>query len=205
MTFKPIARLDDLAAIYGEPSRTSLAKETDRITPAYRKYIEASPFCALATAGPEGLDCSPRGDLPGFVRVHDDKTLIMPDRSGNNRVDSLRNIVRDRRVALCFLIPGSINCLRVNGEAYVTDDTGLLESFSMEGNRPRSVIVIETKAVYFQCGRALVRSKLWEPSSHSLAQGLPTAGEILAEMSNGEVGGPAYDAEWQGRALRTLW
>ncbi len=200
-----IETVEQLEAIYGLPGETSLVKETPEVNAHYRAYIEASPFCALSTIGPEGMDCSPRGDVPGFVRVHDKQTLMMPDRRGNNRVDSLRNIVRDPRVALCFLIPGSINCLRVNGEAFLTDDPQTISSFVMDGKEPRSVIVFKTKAVYFQCGRALVRSRLWDSESHKLAQGLPTPGDILAALSGNRVGGREYDTIWQGRALETLW
>ncbi len=200
-----IETLEQLEAIYGLPGEASLVKETREVTPHYRAYIETSPFCALSTIGPEGMDCSPRGDVPGFVRVHDAQTLLMPDRRGNNRVDSLRNIVRDPRVALCFLIPGSINCLRVNGEAFLTGDAQLKSSFEMDGKEPRTVIVIKTSAIYFQCGRALVRSRLWDPAARTLAENLPSPGSILAELSQNRVGGPDYDTEWQGRALETLW
>lgn len=200
-----IETLEQLEQIYGEPGEPSLVKETSGIIPHYRAFIEASPFCALSTVGPEGMDCSPRGDVPGFVRIKDEETLLMPDRPGNNRVDSLRNIVRDRRVALCFLIPGSINCLRVNGEAQLSADAALKAAFSMDGKEPRCVIVIKTKAVYFQCGRALVRSRLWDPATQKLAEGLPTPGQILAGLSQERIGGPAYDVQWQGRALETLW
>lgn len=204
-----IETLDQLCAIYGEPNPASLVKEAAEIVPVYRAYIEASPFCALATIGDprDGgmMDCTPRGDVPGFVRVHDDRTLMMPDRRGNNRVDSLRNIVSDPRVALCFLVPGSTNCLRVNGNAHLSVDPALLESFAVDGMAPRSVIVIHTLSVYFQCGRAIVRSKLWESESQALADDLPTAGEILAWFSNNEVGGADYDREWNARASETLW
>src|SRR5579859_4951105 len=155
-----IATIEQLEAIYGYPGEASTVKVADRITPSYRALIEKSPFAALATSGPEGLDCSPRGDLPGFVRVHDEKTLMMPDRRGNNRVDSLRNIVRDPRVALLFMIPGLGNTLRVNGRAYVTTDAELAASFVVEGKAPRSVVVITVETAFFQCARALVRSDL---------------------------------------------
>src|ERR1700743_2992023 len=128
-----IATVEQLEAIYGQPGETSTVKVANRITASYRVLIEKSPFAALATSGPEGLDCSPRGDLPGFVRIHDEKTLMMPDRRGNNRIDSLRNIVRDPRVALLFLIPGSGSTLRVNGSGQVSNEPDLLESFKMEG------------------------------------------------------------------------
>ncbi len=200
-----INTVEELREIYGSPSKTSIVKETRHITPQYRAYIEASPFCGLATVGPEGLDCSPRGDMPGFVRVHDENTLMMPDRRGNNRVDSLVNIVRDPRIALMFLIPGHGNCLRVNGEAQIAVDDELSDSFGVNGKAPRSVIVIRTNAVYFQCARAILRSRIWDSASHVETAGLPSAGEILAEVSNNDVGGQVYDDEWMDRAQKTLW
>jgi uncharacterized protein len=195
----------ELEELYGEPSEPSIVKEVALITPHYRAYIEASPFVALATSGPEGLDCSPRGDKPGFVRVHDETTLMMPDRRGNNRMDSLRNVVRDPRVALLFLIPGVGNTLRVNGRALISVDPALLRSFAVEDKAPRSVMVLTVETVYFQCARALVRSELWNPSRHRKASDLPSAGEILASLSGNRVGGEAYDREWPGRAAKTMW
>jgi PPOX class probable FMN-dependent enzyme len=167
--------------------------------------IEKSPFATLATSGPEGLDCSPRGDLPGFVRIHDAKTLMLPDRRGNNRIDSLRNIVRDPRVALLFLIPGSGNTLRVNGRAHVSADPALVASFTMDGKAPRTVIVITVDEVYFQCARAILRSDLWNPDKRVDPRILPTPGQILAEMSEDRVGGEDYDRAWPERARQTLW
>ncbi|TAJ38593.1 MAG: pyridoxamine 5'-phosphate oxidase family protein [Reyranella sp.] len=195
----------ELAAIYGVPLEASTVKEVNWITPHYRAYIEASPYAALATSGPEGLDCSPRGDRPGFVRIHDEKTLMLPDRRGNNRIDSLRNIVRDPRVALLFMIPGVGNTLRVNGRAHLSVEPKLLESFAVEEKAPRSVTVIEVDAVYFQCARALVRSELWNPARHIDPKSLPSAGQILAALSNDRVGGEKYDREWPGRAAATMW
>lgn len=197
--------VEELEAIYGYPGETSLVKEVPEVIPQYRAFIEASPFCNLATVGPEGLDCSPRGDVPGFVRIHDERTLMMPDRRGNNRADSLKNIIRDPRVALCFMIPGSRNALRVNGEAQVSVDPALKKSFEEKGKEPRSVIVIRTMAVYFQCGRAIVRSNLWSPDAQIDPATLPTPGDVLAELSNGAVGGKEYDDKWEGRAKETLW
>jgi PPOX class probable FMN-dependent enzyme len=167
--------------------------------------IEASPFAILATVGPEGLDCSPRGDRAGFVRVHDERTLLMPDRRGNNRVDSLRNIVRDPRMALLFLIPGSGTTLRVNGRAHLIDDSDVLASFAIEGKSPRTAIVIAIDSIYFQCARAIVRSDLWNPAKHVDEKSLPTPGEILAELSDRRVGGETYDREWPERARKSLW
>jgi PPOX class probable FMN-dependent enzyme len=148
-----IATIEQLEAIYGYPNDASTVKVADRVTPSYRVLIEKSPFAALATCGPEGLDCSPRGDLAGFVRIHDEKTLMMPDRRGNNRCDSLRNIVRDPRVALMFLIPGSGTTLRINGRAQVSADPEHLASFKMDGKAPRTVIIMTVNEIYFQCAR----------------------------------------------------
>ncbi len=200
-----IATVEQLEAIYGQTNEASTVKVADRITPPYRVLIDKSPFAALATCGPEGLDCSPRGDSPGFVRVHDDKTLMMPDRRGNNRVDSLRNIVRDPRIALLFLIPGSGSTLRVNGRAQVSVAPQLLTSFTFEGKAPRSVIVLTVDEIYFQCARAIVRSDLWNPDKRIDPKSLPTPGQILADMSENRVGGEAYDTAWPERARQSLW
>lgn len=200
-----IKSVEQLEHLYGEPAQASLIKEVSQIIPLYRAFIEQSPFCSLATTGPEGLDCSPRGDVPGFVRIHDERTLMMPDRRGNNRCDSLKNIVQDSKIALCFLIPGSRTTLRVNGEAYLSVDPELKASFAEQGKEPRCVIVIKTHAVYFQCGRAIVRSKLWEQDAQVDPAHLPTPGEVLAYLSNNEVGGAKYDDEWEERANKTMW
>lgn len=200
-----ITSVEQLEAIYGTPGEASLVKELDRLIPEYIAFVEASPFVALATNGPEGLDCSPRGDLRGFVRVADERTLLMPDRRGNNRVDSLKNIVRDGRVGLLFLVPGSGTTLRVNGKATLSIDPELRASFAVDGQAPRSVIVITIQAVYFQCARAIVRSELWNPDGHVDPQSLPTPGKILAATSQARIDGEAYDAEWPERARKTMW
>jgi len=201
-----IDSIETLEALYGQPNDASTVKETDRLIPQYVALITASPFVALATAGPEGLDCSPRGDRTGeLVRVVDDKTLMLPDRRGNNRVDSLRNIVRDPRVGLLFLIPGSGTTLRLNGRAVLSVDPGLLESFAVDGHLPRSVAIITIDTVFFQCARAVVRSELWNSDLFVDPKTLPTAGEILAAASEGTVGGAAYDAAWSTRAKKSLW
>ena len=200
-----IATIEQLEAIYGQPNEASTVKVADRITAQYRVLIDKSPFAALATSGPEGLDCSPRGDMPGFVRVHDEKTLMMPDRRGNNRVDSLRNIVRDPSVALLFLIPGSGSTLRVNGRAQVSTDAELLASFKVDGKAPRTVIVVTVEEIYFQCARAIVRSDLWNPDKRVDPNSLPTPGQILADMSANRVGGEEYDRAWPERARQSLW
>jgi PPOX class probable FMN-dependent enzyme len=201
-----IRDLAQLSAIYDAPlAPASVVKEVDWITPHYRALIEASPFAVLATSGPEGLDCSPRGDGPGFVRIADETTLILPDRRGNNRIDSLSNVVRDPRVALLFLIPGSGTTFRVNGRAVISAEPDLLASFQVGGAAPRTALIITVEAAYFQCARAIVRSRLWDPGHHVDPASLPTPGAILAALTEGEVGGQAYDAEWPERAAKSLW
>jgi uncharacterized protein len=200
-----LSTLEELEAIYGLPVEASIAKEVDYLTPEYRALIEASPFAVLATSGPEGLDCSPRGDQPGFVRIVSDRRLMMPDRRGNNRTDSLRNIIRDPRIALLFMIPGSGTTLRLNGHAHLEIDAELLASFAVDSKAPRSVIVIELDRVYFQCARAIVRADLWNPEKHVLAACLPTPGQILATLSANRLGGEEYDRAWPERARKSLW
>lgn len=201
-----IDSLDALEALYDvAPVPASLVKVATQITPHYRALIAASPFVALATIGPEGLDCSPRGDKPGFVRVADPKTLILPDRRGNNRIDSLRNVVRDPRVALLFLIPGSGTTFRVNGRAVISADPDLLESFAVDGKPPRTAMVITVEEAYFQCARAIVRSGLWTAEAQVDPRSLPSPGAMLAAATAGEVGGEAYDREWPERAAKTMW
>ncbi|MBB4038885.1 hypothetical protein GGR34_000514 [Microvirga flocculans] len=200
-----IASVAELESLYGAPGEASLQKEIDRIVPEYRAFIEAAPFVALATAGPEGLDCSPRGDGPGFVRVADDKTLLLPDRRGNNRIDSLRNIVRDPRVALLFLIPGIGETLRVNGRAAISTEPGLLDSFAIDGKAPKTVLRIAVESVFFQCARAILRSELWNPQKHVARESLPSAGRILAALSGNRFDGEAYDKALPERQKTTLY
>ncbi|WP_027161592.1 pyridoxamine 5'-phosphate oxidase family protein [Mesorhizobium sp. WSM1293] len=200
-----ITTVEQLEALYGIPGEASLVKELDHIIPEYAAFIEASPFVALATSGPEGLDCSPRGDLAGFVRIHDPKTLMMPDRRGNNRADSLKNVIRDPRVGLLFLVPGSGTTLRVNGRAHITTDTALCASFAVDGKAARSVTVVDIDAVYFQCARAIVRSELWNPARHVEPKSLPTPGQILEITSRKNIDGETYDKEWPERAKKTMW
>lgn len=200
-----ITSLAELEALYDEPSEASLLKEMDRVIPEYRAFIEAAPFVALATRGPEGLDCSPRGDTPGFVRVQDEKTLLLPDRRGNNRIDSLRNIVRDPQVGLLFLIPGIGETLRVNGRAAISVEPALLESFSVDGKAPKSVVAITVEAVFFQCARAILRSGLWNPQNHVARETLPSAGQILATVTANRFDGEAYDKALPERQRTTLY
>jgi PPOX class probable FMN-dependent enzyme len=200
-----ISSLAELEALYDQPSEASLLKEMDRVIPEYRALIEAAPFAALATRGPEGLDCSPRGDAPGFVRVQDEKTLLLPDRRGNNRLDSLRNIVRDPQVALLFLIPGIGETLRVNGRAVISAEPALVDSFAVDGKAPKSVIVITVDTVYFQCARAILRSELWNPQKHVARGNLPSAGQILAAVTANRFDGEAYDKGLPERQKTTLY
>lgn len=195
----------DLAERYGEPGQPSLAKEVDHVHPHYRAFIEAAPFVVLATAGAEGLDTSPRGDPAGFVTVEDERTLLLPDRRGNNRIDSLRNVLDDPRVALLFLIPGVGETLRVNGRAQISVDPGLLERFAMDGKPPRSVLVIHVEKVFFQCARAIVRSGLWDPATQIARDRLPSTGRMLADLSAGAIDGTAYDRDLPERTRKTLY
>ena len=194
-----VTTIAKLETLYATPLPPAVVKETDRVSPHYRALIEASPFCVVATGGPDGLDCSPRGDAPGFVRVADDRTLLIPDRRGNNRIDSLRNLVHDPRISLLFLIPGVGETLRVNGRAAITTDPALAAGFSVDGKAPKTVIVVTVERIYFQCAKAIKRSRLWDPARHVERASLPSAGDILAQLSGGEVGGEAYDREAPAR------
>ena len=200
-----VTSVEELAELYGVPAEGSILKEVSYLTPEYRALIEASPFAVLGTSGPEGLDCSPRGDLPGWVRIVDERTLMLPDRRGNNRTDSLRNIVRDPRVALLFMVPGSGTTLRLNGRAFLTAYPELLASFAVEGSAPRSVIIVEIETVYFQCARAIARADLWNPEKYVPASCLPTPGQMLAAVSQDRLGGPEYDRAWPERAKNSMW
>jgi hypothetical protein len=198
-----IETLDDLHAIYGTPGLASTVKVTPVLTPAYRAHIERARFCVLSTVGPEGTDGSPRGDEGPVVTVLDDRTLALPDWRGNERVDSLRNILRDGRVSLMFLVPGSNTAMRVNGTARLTADAALRARFRRDGKDPRTVIVIAVAEVYSQCARALIRSALWTGGDQSA--GLPTVGDMLKEITEGGIDGTTYDAEWPARAAKTMW
>ena len=199
----PITDIAALEGHYGTPSDGAMRKVADRLTPAYRRWIMASRFCVLTTVGPEGTDASPRGDDGPVVMELDDRTLALPDWLGNNRIDSLRNIVRDGRVSLMFMVPGSRNVVRVNGSAIVTADEASRSRFERGGKRPRTVIVLTVREVYFQCSRAILRAGLWSGEDESGE--IPTAGDLLAEMTGGAVGGAGYDIEWTERASKTMW
>jgi PPOX class probable FMN-dependent enzyme len=199
-----VTSVEQLNALYGEPGEASIVKVTDHLLPEYRRMIGASPFLTLATVGPEGLDCSPRGDAGAVIHIEDAQTLMLPDWRGNNRVDSLANIVRDPRVALLFLIPGSNTTMRVNGRAVLRIDEELTQRFTMDGRHPRSVVVITIEEVYSQCARAVLRADLWNPEKFADTTCLPTVGQMLASAKKG-FDGEAYDRDWPGRAAKTMW
>ena len=200
-----VTTMDALEALYGEPYGPAIVKEIDHVNQSYRALIAAAPFFALATSGPDGLDCSPRGDAAGFVRVHDEKTLLVPDRRGNNRIDSLRNIVRDPRVALLFLIPGVDETLRIIGRAAISTDPELMASFAVDGKEPRTVLIVSVERVFYQCTKAIVRSRLWDPATQVERKSLPSAGTILAEITGGKLGGPEHDRGQPERIKATLY
>lgn len=202
MTEHLISDLDQLEALYGKPAEASIIKVADHIADVYASWIAASRLCVLSTIGPEGTDGSPRGDDGPVVKIADPKTLLMPDWRGNNRTDSLRNIVRDDRVSLMFFVQGSNNVTRVNGRAVISVDPTLIDQFSDKGRLPRSVIVITVEEVYSQCARALMRAGTWNGEDHSA--GLPTIGDILKAMKS-DFDGKSYDETWEARAKATMW
>lgn len=194
-----------LAELFPAPKQASVAKELDHVDANYAAWIRAAPFLVLCTAGKDGLDASPRGDPAGFVEVAGPKTLLLPERRGNNRLDSVRNLLVDARVALIFFIPGMGETLRVNGRARVSADPALLARFELHGQRPKLVLVIQVEAAFFQCSRALVRSDFWNPERHVARGTLPSPGQILAEATAGGIDGAAYDRELPGRVRETLY
>ena len=200
-----ITSIEQLEKLYGEPVPAAIVKEIDHISDDYRVFIDKAPFVVMATVGPEGLDCSPRGDPAGFVKVADPRTVLIPDRRGNNRVDALRNLVRDPRIALLFMIPGVGNTLRINGRAEIRDDAELLEQFAINGKLPRTVLRVTTDAVYFQCPKALIRSRLWDPAVQIARSELPSSGEILERLSRGRINAAEYEQAYPKRLAETLY
>ncbi len=199
-----ISSVEDLEHLYGPVNPNSLFKEIDYISDHYRAFIEKSPFALVATVAEEGLDCSPRGDPPGFVRVVDEKTLLLPDRRGNNRLDTLKNIVRDPRISLIFLIPGVGETLRVIGTAALSKNAELCASFEMQGKSPRCIVMISVQSVYFQCQKALARSKLWDPSVQIERTELPSTGTMLQALAQ-DFDGKAYDDNYPERLKKTIY
>lgn len=201
-----ITTIAELDALYSEPVQPAARiKVLDHVSEQYHAFIQASPFMILASVGPSGVDCSPRGDPAGFVRVADAKTLIIPDRRGNNRLDSLRNIIEDPRVHLLFMIPGIGETLRVVGRAVISTDPDLCADFTMQGKAPRCVIIVTVEEVYTQCQKALVRSKLWDPSTQISRAQLPTVGQILSTITKGDFDGEAYDKAYPERLRQTIY
>jgi uncharacterized protein len=205
MTDHLVTTTEQLEQLFDEPLGNALTKEVDRITATYRALIEAAPFFALATSGPEGMDCSPRGDAPGFVRVADEKTVLIPDRRGNNRIDSLRNIVRDPRVALLFLIPGCGETLRINGRAAISTDPKLTQSFIVDGKTPKVVLAVTVDSIYYQCPKAIVRSKIWDTTTWIDRKTLPTSGKILADITRGNYDAETHDRDYPARLKATIY
>lgn len=202
---RSITTLAELEAIYGQPLSTSLQKEVDYISDEYRAFIDKAPFVVLATVGPEGLDCSPRGDPAGFVRVLDNKRVLIPDRRGNNRIDSLRNIVRDPRVSLLFLIPGVSETLRINGRARILIDPTLAASFTVNEKLPQTLLEITAERVYYQCAKALIRSKLWDAGAQIERSALPSNGQILAALTRQPFDAVEYDRLYPDRIKETIY
>ena len=200
-----IASLAELEALLGPVGEASIRKEAPTLHPHYQAMIQASPFAVLATSGPGGLDASPRGDPAGFVHVQDERTLLMPERRGNNRADSLRNIVADPRVGLLFLIPGVGETLRVNGRATISVDPALLARFEMHGQRPKCVLVIAVETAYFQCARAIARSNLWKPVPAGAPRPVPTPGAMLEALTQAAIHGATYDRDLPERQRTTLY
>lgn len=200
-----VRTIEQLEALYGAPVSSSITKEVDHLTPHHRAYVEASPFVVVATSGPGGVDCSPRGDPAGFVRVADERTLLLPDRRGNNRLDTLRNLVVDPRIGLLFLVPGLGVTLRVNGTAEVSTDDHLRDGFAIAGKPPTSVIVVTASSVYTQCPKALVRSHLWDPGRFRDTSELPSVGDIMEAITSGAIDGKTYDADYPERLRQTMY
>src|SRR3974390_1416684 len=200
-----ITTMEQLQALYGEKKPAAVIKEIDHINYSYRKLIEAAPFVAVAPRGPEGLDCSRKGDARGFVRILDNETLAIPDRPGNNRIDGFRNIIRDPRIALLFLIPGVGETLRVNGRASISVDPELMQSFAVNGKQPRCVLIVHIESIFFHCSKAIVRSKLWDDATRIDRKSLPSPGTIIAELGQGKLGGESYDREAPERIQAMLY
>ncbi len=200
-----INTIADLEALYGAPMGAALTKEVDYITDQYRVFIEKAPFVVVATVGPEGLDCSPRGDPVGFVRVLDRNRVLIPDRRGNNRIDSMRNIIRDPRISLLFLIPGVNETLRINGRARIIVDEALAKTFTVNEKVPTTLLEVTADRVYYQCPKALIRSKLWSIDAQVPRSALPTGGQILQEITNNAVNAAEYDAAYPERIRQTIY
>jgi len=200
-----IRTIEELKSLFGTVGEASIAKETALIHPIYQQWIQASPFAVLATVGPQGLDVSPRGDPAPLVRILNQTTILLPERRGNNRLDGLKNILQDPRVALLFFIPGIRETVRVNGRASITVNRAILQSFAVDGAIPKCALEITVESVFFQCGRAFIRSGLWDSEKHQSAQNVPSAGAILSALTHSKIDGTAYDTELPQRQKSSLY
>ena len=200
-----IESIAELEALMGPVGAASIGKEVPYLHPHYQALIKASPFAILATCSADGLDVSPRGDPAGFVEVQDEHTLLLPERRGNNRADSLRNIVGDPRVALLFLIPGVGETLRVNGRATISIEPALLQRFAVDGKAPKCVLVIAVDTAFFQCARAIQRAKLWQAVPADAPRAVPTPGAMLHALTDAAIDGATYDRELPERQRTTLY
>ena len=197
---------NDLRKLYGEPNQRSVLKVSDFLDENSRAFIKAAPFAVLATSDAAGnLDCSPRGDRSESAYVLDDKTLLLPDRPGNNRTDSLKNIIENPNVALLFFVPSVYETFRVNGTAKISTDPDLLKHFAVMGKTPKTVLIIRVREAFVHCSRALVRAELWKPEKHFSAQNVPTMGKILAANMDEGFDAEAYDRELPERVRKTLY
>ncbi len=199
---RTLKTMEELTNLYPEAVPASIMKVAKQLTPLYRDWIEGSRFCILSTVGADGVHGSPRGDDGPVVRVKDSNTALIPDWRGNNRLDCLRDIVEDGRIAILFMVPGSNTTVRINGQAVLTDDLQLRESFARKSILPTTVIVIAVEEVYTQCAKALIRSGLWSRNDKDT---VPTVGQIMADMSDGEYGGAEYDANYEENAKPRMW
>ena len=206
MTEHVIDTVEELRSRYGEPSELAIKKSLDRLDRHCRRFIELSPFVVLASAGADGrVDCSPRGDPAGFVAVLDNRTILLPDRRGNNRTDSLTNVLENPHVGMLFLIPGANETLRLNGRATLTTDPARLDPLAVKGRVPRSGLLVEVEEVFLQCTKALVRSRLWaEESRVDRKTALPTFGQMIADHA-GLADGKAIDRRLREKLGETLY
>lgn len=200
---KPIETVEELETLYGDPVPASLSKVVTRIEGAHARWIAASRFVVISTVGPDGTDGSPRGDIGPVAHLLDPHTLAIPDWRGNNRLDSLRNIVRDGRVSLMFMVPGAAAVIRVNGTAVLTADPGMTGRFQVKGRHPTTVIVVTVTEAYVQCAKAILRSELWSAGDRS--GDVPSVGDLISEASSGQAGGPSYDDRYAERAQDRMW
>jgi PPOX class probable FMN-dependent enzyme len=200
---RTIANEDELREVIGAPSELVQSKIADRLNALTRQFIERSPFVCVSTARPDGgLDVSPRGDPAGFVRILDERTLLLPDRPGNKLADTLTNLLADDRIALLFLIPGIGDSFRVNGRATIVEDDELLAGSAVDGKTPKLGIVVSIEEAYTQCSKALIRSDLWNPERHVDRSELPSSGEIMRAVADPEFDAERYDRERAERYAR---